>query len=287
LHNQFLAMQARRWRTGDLRAGQCFVVGFPADLARCSVPFDDGCRGSDATIVQDGPMTFYNSDPILSPVNYDSMDWCNDDETQSQSHEHTYTYTETQSFETTVSFTVKTTVGMESKTTFSESLIFESGSEEIDMSFSVEMDVTKSSTQTTTKEKQWSSKNTVRVGPRSHVYSTCWLSMATLESPFDARVRIHSPVVWACTSTEEGPNDWVYPDSPSLWQSFTLETFMEKSYGFSKDDLDATFSAKFGGTWKGIVGQRVQCNTHTVQLKPGEECHIRASAAEENVTILL
>eukprot|EP00929_Paragymnodinium_shiwhaense_P120971 TRINITY_DN93062_c0_g1_i1.p1 TRINITY_DN93062_c0_g1~~TRINITY_DN93062_c0_g1_i1.p1 ORF type:complete len:445 (-),score=88.34 TRINITY_DN93062_c0_g1_i1:286-1620(-) len=275
LHNGVFAKQAAEWRSnpGDTSTGQCWVVGFPADIAQCNKPYDDACKGSAAAIVQDGPMTFYNKNPVLQPTNYDSMDWCNDDATQTQTYSHDYSYKETQTFEVTVSETTKITVGMASKTTMEESLIFETGKEEIDLSFQMEVDVTATAAQTTTKEKQWAVHNTVSVGPRSHVYSTCWLSVGTLTSPFDAKVKINSPIVWACNAPEKDYNTWVYPTDKALWQSFNLEKLMSSHFGFTQEDISAIFSAPLGGTFKGIVGQKVECKTHTVPLKPGESCN--------------
>lgn len=273
LHNQFLEMQAIEWRSTDPKPGQCFVIGFPADLAQCENPWDEGCQGSAATIIQDGDMIFYNKKPILTPTNMDTLSWCNDDPTQKQSYEHDYSYTETQSWEIEVSMGTKITVGMESKTTIEENLLVESGKEEMDFSFKMEVDLDMTKKQTTTKQKQWTVKNTVAVGPRSHVHSTCWLSVGTLDSPYDAKVKINSPIVWACTSPADGPLMYIVPEDRSLWQSFNMETVFKDEFGLSKEDLEGVFSAKIGGTWKGIVGQSVQCRTHTVALKPGEMCN--------------
>lgn len=273
LHNQFLVAIADEWRNGfENRPGQCWVIGFPAELSQCNSPWDDGCKGSDATIVQDGDMTFYNTNPILKPVNEVTLSWCNADPTQTQTHKHTYAYTETQTHEVTVEMGIKATVGMESKTTFKGDMLFASAEEELTMKFELEVSTSISESQKFEVERKWDVENTVSVGPRSHVTSSCWLSTSELSSPFEAKVKINSPIVWGCSSPENDYNYYIYPVDKGLWQSFNLESLMADRYGFSKEDLSAIFSTEIGGTWTGIVGQRVQCVTNTIELKPGETC---------------
>merc|ERR1712045_20475 len=141
-----------------------------------------------------------------------------------------------------------------------------------DFSFSVELDVSTSSTQTTTTERDWEQDLTVEVGPRSHVYSLCSLAQGTIESPYDVKVRLHTPIVWACSGPEEGPNVYYEPVDQKYWQSFGIEQIMEDHFGFNTTDLDAIFSAKIGGTFKAVMGQKIVCKTHVVPLKAGESC---------------
>jgi hypothetical protein len=176
----------------------------------------------------------------------------------------------------TVSTTTKVTTGVSSKSKISESFFFEKGSEEFDFSFSRELDVSKSNTQTTTTEKDWEQDLTVTVGPRSHVYSQCALSQGKIDSPYDLKVKLHTPIVWACVSPEDSER-YIFPSDPVYWQSFNIEQDMKDSFGFSSKDLEKIFSAKTGGTFQAIMGQKVVCKTHSVPLKTGESCKQRGS----------
>jgi hypothetical protein len=276
LHNMFLAVQSDKWRShGPNHPGQCFVIGFPADLGECKKPFDAGCKGSAATIIQDGKMTLYNTDPIVTLVGQESLDWCNDDPHESQVQTYKYSYKEAREISVTQSKSVKVTAGVTAKMKFEEKLVVAKASQEFDFSFSTELDVSSSETQTTTTEKTWEEGLQVTVGPRSHVYSTCALSQGLIDSPYDLNVKLHTPIVWACTSPEGTPDTYIYPTDPTVWQSFNLERIMTSVFGFAQTDLDAIFSAKTGGTFKAVMGQKVVCNTHTEPLKEGESCKPR------------
>lgn len=274
LHNMFLAVQANSWRNeGTFHPGQCYVIGFPADLGKCTNPWDDGCKGSAATIIQDGDMTLYNDDPILNLVGENTLDWCNDDyNPQGEIGTGKWVYTETQTVSFTQSKTTKVTKGRSDTTTVSENIEIEKGSEKYTFSFSMEVDTSESSTQTNTTKKTWEQDLTTNVGPRSHVYTKCALSQATIDCPYDMKVKLHTPIVWACTSPEEDADHYVYPLDSAYWQSFNIEKNMESQFGFDAADLEAIFSAKIGGTFKAVMGQKVVCSTHTVKLQPGESC---------------
>lgn len=274
LHEDFLAVQAVEWRSTSPKPGNCWVVGFPSDLSNCDAnkPWDDGCKGSSATITQDGEYTFYNNNPTFAPTNYDRLDWCNDDKSQSQSYTHSYSVTESQSASTTLSSSVKATVGMSTTAEAKVDIGIASGSDSFTMHASLETDFSKSSTQTKSFSRAWSSQTSVVVGPRSHVYSTCWLQTGTFETPFDGRVKLNSPVVWACSSPETGPDDYLSPTDTSYWTSAGIEQVMEGHFGFAKSDLQDLFGQKIGGTFKAVAGQKVQCSTHTEYLKEGQSC---------------
>merc|ERR1719384_2114245 len=108
----FLAVQAHAWRERTSEnPGQCFVIGFPAQLAQCNDPWDEGCKGSAATIIQDGEMTLYNTNPIVRLVGQERLDWCNDSPTETQEQTFKYMYTETK----TVSFTLSITTGVKAE----------------------------------------------------------------------------------------------------------------------------------------------------------------------------
>lgn len=289
LHNMFLAVWANDRRVDEVNpVGQCFVIGFPAQLGQCDMPWDDGCKGSAATIIQDGEMTLYNTDPITSLVGQDGLDWCNDDPNESQVQTYKFLYKETKTVSFTLSTTTKITTGVTSKTTLEENLVFEKGKEEFDFSFSVEVDTSVSRTQTTTKERDWEQDLTVTVGPRSHVYSQCALSQGRIDSPYDVKVKLHTPIVWACSGPpEDGPNWYWYPQHrETYWQSFHLEEMMENLYGFDHTDLEAIFSAKTGGTFKAVMGQKVVCTTHTVPLEAGESCHPPSSKSNSTSVLV-
>lgn len=272
LHNMFLAVQAWSWRSTGTQPGQCYVIGFPADLGKCTTPHDDGCKGSDATIIQDGEMTLYNTDPILNLVGQDKFQWCNDDYNQSQVQTAKYTYKETQTVSFTQSKTTKVTKGRKSTITVSENIEIEKDSDKYTFSFSTEVDTSSTSTQTNSTEKTWEEDLTTNVGPRSHVYTECALSQANIDSPYDMKVKLHTPIVWACTNPTKGPANYVHPGDPADWQSFNIEQRMEKEFGFSAADLEAIFSAKTGGNFKAVMGQRVVCSTHTEYLNDGDVC---------------
>lgn len=273
LHEDFLAVQASEWRSTENKPGNCWVVGFPSDLSKCPTdqPWNDACKGSSATITQDGPYTFYNNNPVFAPTNYDHLDWCNDAHNATQSYSHEYSVTETQSYSTTLSSTIKATVGMSSETEAKVDIGVASGSEKFTLSASLETDFSSSSTQTKTTEKAWKASTQIQVKPRTHVYSSCWLQTGTFNSPFDGRVKINSPVTWACSSPLKDPNYWIYPTDSNYWTSQGIEQVMEGK-GFSKEDLQNVFGQKIGGTFTGIAGQKVQCSTHIEYLKDGESC---------------
>lgn len=230
-------------------------------------------------------MTLYNTDPVLSLVAQEKLDWCNDDPHEPQVQAYKYTYKETQTVSFTVGTMTKIGFGVKSKTTVAENLEIEKAGQELEFDFSAEVDVSTSHTQTTTTEKDWEQDLTVTVGPRSHVYSECALSQGLIDSPYDLKVKLHTPIVWACTLPEDGPTFHDYPEDPSYWQSFNIEQEMERSFGFNKTDLEKILSAKTGGTFKAVMGQKVVCNTHTVPMKDGESCKPRNSNA--NATSIL
>lgn len=282
LHEDFLAAVASEWRSMANKPGNCWVVGFPSDLSKCPQDkvWDDGCKGSSATITQDGEYTFYNNNPVFAPTNYDQVDWCNDDHNKTESYTHSYQVEETQSASTTLSSTIKATVGMSSKTEAKVDIGIASGSESFTMSASLETDFSSSSTQTKTTSKTWTSSTNVDVGPRSHVYSSCWLQTGTFNSPFDGRVKINSPVVWACSLPEKGRFWYLSPANSIFWTSQGIEQIMESDFGYAKEDLQNVFGQKIGGTFTGIAGQKVQCSTHTTYLKDGELCpHVSSPEA--------
>merc|ERR1719160_396580 len=158
LHEDFLATQAYKWRSSDPKPGNCWVIGFPSDLSNCPIhePWDDGCKGSSATIMQDGEYTFYNKNPTFAPVNYDQIDWCNDDHNETQAYTHTYSYTETKTASTTLTKTIKATLGMESDVEVDVDLGIVEGKGTFKFSMSLETDFSSSTTQTSSTEKDWS-----------------------------------------------------------------------------------------------------------------------------------
>jgi len=164
---------------------------------------------------------------------------------------------------------------MKISTEFKEKFIVGEATEKFEVSFETEFGVTTTESQTQTEEKTWTSTQTVRVGPRRHVLSTCYLSTASFSIPFDGYVKIDSPVVWACQDAEHGPEWYYYPKDKDLWRSTGLESYLQ-SIGFTQDDLTKQLSAPIGGVFEGVAGYKVECKTHTTLLEDGESCHNHA-----------
>lgn len=291
LHDSLLAVQAHAWRTdprGGNGAGQCYVVGFPENLAHCNSPWDAGCKGNKATIAQDGEMTIYNQDPISAPVGEQMFEWCNDDYNEEQQQSATYSFTETQTISITQSATTKITDSDTSATELDANFVIAKGKETFTFAFTMELDVSLSSTQTKTQSRTWEQSVTVNVGPRSRSTTTCFLSQGKLDSPYDAKVKLNTPIVWACTCMEQAndPSCRLWPEDESLWQSSNLEQHMKSVFGFEQKDLDVIFSAKTGGNLKAIMGQKVSCSTHTEKLQDGESCS-STRGLMSNTTVLV
>merc|ERR1712126_340191 len=110
-----------------------------------------------------------HADPVVTPILYDSMSWCNSDtetETLRYSEKETQLTSTTFAASTTVGATVESSVGLNID-------VFSAGAK---FTVNTEVSMSTTRTQTSTKERLWSNTEQVKIGPQRRVTTQCWVN---------------------------------------------------------------------------------------------------------------